>query len=137
MKMMNIRKKIREVLEEKPDHKFSISEIADAIGSTSKATTAALGKLLKNSEITRPAKGLYAANKGPTPVRKQKAKPTEPSQGMSIITVDLLVEGEKPKIDTVLLLHKIMQVASIHDAKVKNVISADQTKLKIRVTLPD
>jgi len=140
MKMMNVRTKITDLLKGRPGKNFSISEIADAIGSNNKATTAALGKLLKSGDIERPAKGRYAVKAGrPAPAAKEKVvKPQEPLvYGLSIVTVDLLVEGEQPEIDAGLILRKILENPTIHDAKVKSVAPADPTKLKIKMTLQD
>jgi hypothetical protein len=148
-KMMDIRNRIVATLEAKPGHTFSISQIARSIGSNDKSTSAALGKLLNDGRIDRPQKGLYSskvkpepATAPPAPKKPRKvpspAKPTPAAdETLSIVTIDLLMEGEESKIDVEGILVKIRRGENILDARVRKVTEADRTKLQIRFELPD
>jgi hypothetical protein len=157
-RMMDIREKILKELDQKPRDTFSVSAIARAIGSNNNSTNAALGKLFKAGLVDRPQKGVYSS-KGRFPqttaalkpaqakktVAVRTAKPTpEPAKGtsaptspLSIITIDLLVEGEQSKIDASGFVGKVRENRSVLDARVSKITAADQTKLKIRFSFPD
>ncbi len=159
MKMMDIREKILKELDNKPGDTFSVSAIARAIGSNNKGTNAALGKLFKAGLIARLQKGVYSSKARspkptavPEPLRPRKtattakaAKPVPepaeltpaPTSPLSIITLDLLVEGEQSKIDASGFLGKVLENRSVLDARVSKITAADQTKLKIRFSFPD
>ncbi|MBI5250335.1 MAG: Rrf2 family transcriptional regulator [Desulfomonile tiedjei] len=139
MKMMDIRERIMAALNQKPGDSFSISQIARTIGSNSKATSAALGKLLKNGLVDRPQKGFYSIRPPVAPAKVAAAPPkrVETIPTLSLVTIDLLVEGEKAGIDVHAILQRILEDETILDAKVRKIAEADRTKLKIRLSLPD
>jgi len=146
-RMRDIRERIMATLDQRPGDTFSISAVAGAIGSNNKSTTAALSKLLKIGLITRPQKGLYSTKGRPTAaivssqpakVRKSaKSAETVPAEALSIVTIDVLVEGDKTKINAAELVRKLQEDMTVLDAKVKGVHEADRKKLKIRLSLPD
>ena len=155
---MDIGKKILGEIDQKPGDTFSVSAIARAVGATPKAAAAALGRLFKAGLVTRPQKGVYT-RKGrspqitaaPEPEQAKKtvvaktAKPTPkiaqpapaPTAPLSIITIDLLVEGEQSKIDASGFLGKLLDDKAVLDARVRKITAADQSKLKIRFSFPD
>jgi len=146
---MDVRAKILAILNASPKKNFSISEIAAAIASTSKATAAALQKLYKSDAVNRPEKGLYSSKKmspeqairsstrAPRSAKRAvAAKPVESHSPLSIVTVDLLVEGDL-KDDIEKLLWELQQDKTILHGRIRTVSEADPTKLKIRVSLPE
>ncbi len=158
-RMRDIRQKILKELDQKPGDTFSVSAIARAIDSNNKATNAALGKLLKAGLIPRPQKGVYSS-KGPSPqataapkpaapkVIAKEAKAAEPAPKpaeltsastvrLSIVTIDVLVEGEQPQIDASGFLGQVRENKAVLDARVSKITEADQTKLKMRFSFPD
>jgi hypothetical protein len=152
MRMMDIREKILAELDRKPGDTFSASAIARAIGATPKSTTATLGRLFKAGLVARLQKGVYSSKgrppettPAPKPAKPRKsqkpAKATEPVPApvtpLSVITIDLLVEGEQSKIDASGFLGKVRENRSVLDARVRKITAADQTKLKIRFSFPD
>jgi DNA-binding transcriptional ArsR family regulator len=152
MRMMDIREKILTTLDRKPGDTFSVSQIARAIGSTPKATNATLSRLFKAGLIARPQKGVYsgtvrssakAAASEPVKPRKvaKRAKIAEPVAApitpLSVMTIDLLIEGEQSKIDVDRILEKIREERAVLDTRVRKVTEADQSKLQIRFTLAD
>jgi hypothetical protein len=142
-------RRILATLQEEPGGTFYISAIADAIGASTKSTSAALGKLLNAGLIARPQKGLYsskgktaAASAPPKPKKtKQIATAAQPTvaadEAFSIVTIDLLMEGEESKIDTAGILGKIRQDKNVLDARVRKIMEADRNKLQIRLALPN
>jgi DNA-binding transcriptional ArsR family regulator len=152
MRMMDIREKILTTLDRKPGDTFSVSQIARAIGSTPKATNATLSRLFKAGLIARPQKGVYsgavrssAKAAAPEPVKPRKvakrAKTAEPAAApitpLSVMTIDLLIEGEQSKINVDRILEKIREERAVLDTRVRKVTEADQSKLQIRFTLAD
>ena len=156
-RMRDIREKILQELDRKPGDMFSVSAIARAIGSNNKSTNAALGKLFQAGLVARPQKGVYSskgrssqplAAPNPAPARKtMRAKAAEPTPApaeatfaptspLSIITIELLVEGEKSTIDAGVFLAKVRENKAILDARVNKIAAADQRKLKIRFSFP-
>jgi hypothetical protein len=158
MRMMDIREKILTTLDKKPDDTFSVSQIARVIGSTSKATNATLSRLFKAGLISRPQKGVYcgisrSATKA-TPSEPEKPRNTakavkpvkaakiaksvpQPTTSLSVITIDVLVEGEQSKIDIAGLVDMIREEKAVLDTRVRKIAEADQSKLQIRFTLAD
>ena len=157
-RMRDIREKILKELDQKPGDTFSVSAIARAIGSNNNSTNAALGKLLKAGLVARPQKGVYTSKGRPTqktaapepaqaakPVAVKTAEPTpappEPTAGptvsLSVVTIDLLVEGEPSKIDASGLLEKVRGSKGVLDARVSKVAGADQSKLQVRFAFAD
>ncbi len=138
-KMMDIRDKIVATLEQKPGDTFSVSQIARAIGSNNKATGAALSKLFKKGLVARPQKGLYSSKARPaaTKAAAEPSKRVEPLPALSVVTIDLLIEEEKSKIDVRGLLQLILKEKAILDAKMRKIVDADRTKLKIRLSFQD
>ncbi len=146
--MRDIRKRIIGTLEQGPGRKFSIDEIAKAIGSNSKATTAALVRLHKLGLIDRPEKGLYSL-KGKTAQKTTSHAPTKASSApsktaptlstpaLSIITIDLLVEGKESEVDAGKFVRKIKENEAILDARARRIAEADRKKLTIKFSLPD
>jgi hypothetical protein len=103
----------------------------------------ALNKLLKSDLVERRQKGLYAGKRrpeeapAPAPEKPRRiAKTTEPklvpSVALSVVTVELLVEGERSQIDVGRVLGKIREDKAILDARVRKVAEADQSKLSVR-----
>ncbi|AFM25750.1 hypothetical protein [Desulfomonile tiedjei] len=163
MRMMDVRDKIIRILDENPGKRFSVAEIAKEIGSNSKRTTAALGRLHKGGRVERPEKGYYMSKKeaaiSPKPVpqkpaaapavkatrapraaRAAKAAPVEKAvakPSMAIVTVDLLVEGSKSEVNIEKLRQCVSGEPSVLDFKVRGIVDADPKKLKVRVSLPD
>jgi len=145
-RMRDIRKRIIGTLGQSPGKKYSIDEIAKAIGSNAKATTAALVRLHKLELIDRPEKGLYSLKKesaekaAPSQPTKSAAVPTVEAMAtadLSVITVDLLVEGKESEIDSGKFAQRIKENKAILDARVRKVTDADRKKLTIRFSLPD
>jgi hypothetical protein len=151
-KMMDIRKKITATLDQKPGDTFSISAIARAIGATPKATSAALGKLYNKGLVARPQKGLYSSKGSPpkTTAASEPAKPRKiakapktvdsapsPATRLSLITIDLLVEGEQSTIDAGGFLGKLLENKAVLDARVRKIAEADQSKLQVRFLIAD
>lgn len=136
---MDIRKKILETLDQAPGKKFSIGEIALSVGSNSKGTSAALGKLLKSGLVDRPEKGLYSSKARVAAKAAPPAAPkaVEPIPELSVITIELLVEAAKSKISAGELLGKILEDKTILDAKVRKIAEANPKNLKIRLSLAD
>lgn len=161
MRMMDVRDKIIRILDENPGKRFSVAEIAKEIGSNSKRTTAALGRLHKGGRVERPEKGYYMSKKGtatppkPAPQKAQpvakatpatKAAPTPKAApaakaaakpSMAIVTVDLLVDGSKSEVNIEQLRQCVSGAPSVLDFKVRGVVDADPKKLKVRVSLLD
>jgi hypothetical protein len=151
-KMMDIRKKITATLDQKTGDTFSISAIARAIGATPKATSAALGKLYNKGLVARPQKGLYSSKGSPpkTTAVSEPAKPRKiakaqkiadttpvPVRPLSVITIDLLVEGEQSKTDVSVFLGRLRENKAILDARVRKITEADQSKLQVRFAIAD
>ncbi|HMK37367.1 MAG TPA: hypothetical protein VK463_19995 [Desulfomonilaceae bacterium] len=139
MKMMDIRARIVRLLDQAPEKRFSVKEIAQKIGSNPKATTAALGRLVKDSRISRAQKGAYlskATSVSEKPARISKT-PEKKVDAMSIVSIDLLVEAEAPQVDVSQLREFAAQESKILDFKVRKIVPADRGKLKVRFTLPE
>jgi hypothetical protein len=157
-RMRDIREKILKELDQKPGDTFSVSAIARAVGSNNNATNAALGKLFKAGLVARPQKGVYSSKAGspqttaaPEPAQAKKAvavKTAEPAPApappapaptstLSVITIELLVEGEQSQIDASGFLGKMLDNKSVLDARVSKIAAADQKKLKIRFSFSD
>ena len=153
-------KEIREILEVRRSVALALTmaitiepleQDACAVGSTSNATAKALGKLFKAGLVARPQKGLYSstgrpAQKTTPPKPAPAAKPMAPKPAetapvlgpsLSVMTMDLLVEGEAPKIDTSGLLEKVRGIRDVLDARVSKVAKADQSKLQVRFACTD
>jgi hypothetical protein len=146
-RMKDIREKILNELDQKPGDTFSVSAIARAIGSNNMATNSALGRLFKKGLVARPQKGVYTSKglppqtvASPEPVQAQSTvavKKTEPCAAprpvsLSVITIDLLVEGAPSKMDCSGLLEKVLGSTGALDARVSKVAEADHSKLKVR-----
>ena len=134
-KMMDIRERILKELDQRPGDMFSVSAIAQAVGSNNNATNSALGKLFNAGLVARPRKGVYSSKgrpsektaasepaqaqkpvvanlltlclgKLPKPVATKTPKPTPgpanptsaPTVSLSVVTIDLLVEGEPSRL---------------------------------------
>jgi hypothetical protein len=157
MRMMDVRDRILRVLNEKPGDTFSVPAIARAIGANQKATAAALGRLFKKGEVARPEKGVYATKEmpkekkaAPEPEKPKNrvaakaakpspaaAKPASEASPLSVISIDLLVEGERSEIDASVFLGKLLENRAILDARINKITPADQSKLKIRFSFKD
>lgn len=150
--MMDIRERILRELDQKPGDTFSVSAIARAIGSTPKATVATLSRLFKKGLVARSQKGVYSSKSRPqeTTAAAKPAKPRKiekapkaaepvhaPVMELSVITIDLLVEGEPSKVDAGGLLGKILEGKPVLDAKVRKIHRVDRTKLQVRVEFAD
>jgi hypothetical protein len=148
-RMMDVRDKIVAMLNQDPGKRFSVTEIAHSIGSSPKATTAALGRLFKKDLIARPEKGLYSS-KGSRPPTHKQAKPRKIAEipktaksgplatpVLSVVSIDLLVQGEKSRLDLIGFLGKIRENKEVIDTKVRKVTEADQSKLQKRFILAD
>jgi hypothetical protein len=157
-RMKDIREKILKELDEKPGERFSVSAIAQAVGSNNGATNSALVKLFKAGLVARPQKGVYTG-KGRPPEKTEAPKPAQakklaaakspkptpapvestpaPEASFSVITIDLLVEGEPSKIDSSGLLGKVRENQAVLDARVSKVTEADQRKLQVRISFAD
>lgn len=173
-KMMDIREKILKELDQRPEDMFSVSALAQAVGSNNNATSAALSKLFKAGLVERPQKGVYSSKgrppeitadseptqaqkpaetkpadpipgQAPKPVAVKTPKPTpvsakptsSPMVSLSVVTIDLLVEGDPSKIDVSGLLEKVRGSRDVIDARVKKVAEADQSKLRVRFAFAD
>jgi hypothetical protein len=141
MKMMDVRDRIVKLLDQNAGKRFSVGEIAQKIGSNAKATTAALGRLFKLGRIDRPQKGAYtskpqrSAPKVAKIAKVQQKSATEPT--MSIVSIELLVEGPESHVDVSQLRRLVLEQPSVLDFKVRKIVSADRTKLKVRFALPE
>lgn len=142
MKMMDVRDRIVKLLDQNPTKKFSVGEIAQKIGSNAKATTAALGRLVKQGRIGRPQKGVYISNarkeiEKPISAKPAKVEKVPPATGpaLSIVSVDFLVEAEKANVDVRQILQCATQDPKILDSKVRKIVPADQTRLQVRFGL--
>jgi hypothetical protein len=71
----------------------------------------------------------------------KRARTAEPAAApitpLSVMTIDLLIEGEQSKIDVDRILEKIRADKAVLDTRVRKVTGADQSKLQIRFTLTD
>jgi hypothetical protein len=141
MKMMDVRDRIVKLLDQDAGKRFSVGEIAQKIGSNAKATTAALGRLFKKGLIDRPQKGAYTSKpqrRAPKVAKIEKVQlksAAEPT--MSIVSIELLVEGPESQVDVSQLRRLALEQRSVLDFKVRKIASADRTKLKVRFALPE
>jgi hypothetical protein len=160
MRMMDIRDRILKELNEKPGDTFSVPAIARAVGANQKATAAALGRLFKKGMVARPQKGVYSSKSAPEekkaapqPARAKRSvapKAAKPAPAaakpklapaaaspLSVISIELLVEGEQSEIDVSALLGKLLESRAVLDARLGKIAAADQSKLKIKFSFQD
>lgn len=141
MKMMDVRDRIVKLLDQSAGKRFSVGEIAQKIGSNAKATTAALGRLFKQGRVDRPQKGVYTSKTqrgAQAPAKMEEITPKlAPGPSMSIVSIDLLVEGEASKVDVNQLRRSVLEDPTVLDFKVRKTVSADRSKLKVRFVLPE
>ncbi len=141
MKMMDVRDRIVKILDQSAGKRFSVGEIAQKIGSNAKATTAALGRLFKQGRVDRPQKGVYTSKtlRGAQAQAKIEAVSPKLAAGpaMSIVSIDLLVEGDASTVDVSQLRRRALEDPTVLDFKVRKTVSADRSKLKVRFALPE
>lgn len=149
MKTADVGKKVLNALAANPGE-MSISQISAIIGSSKKATNAALGRLFKKGLVDRPQKGIYSHKRQKTVEPAPKAETVRPAEpvktpeivpapvvSLSVITIELLVEGEEAEVDASAILGKISLDRAVLDARVTNITPADQKKLRVRFSFQE
>lgn len=91
-------------------------------------------KPVKNAQLVQSVK----PRKRPTrPEPAQQATRPDRGPAMSIVTIDVLVDGGSSNADRFSLVRKLLEEKAVLDAKIKNVRTADPAKLVMRLSLPD